>query len=217
MDNMCNNNGNGITSVRSVSDVATTVVETPSSLSSAGSVDENTETKLCDDKENESHIPRLAPTTVPTHTAPTVSKKALKFLGAGSEQVARAKALKQLGLTESELYWADPLFESPEQRNKAQIAFEKRGYSPKLLSLTGMTESQILRRKALVCLGVTEQMLDAEREKKMLAAFGGGGGSSRDSRSTSECHSHACLFGVKPPMLPPFSPLRTARASVTSV
>lgn len=156
-----------------------------------------------DNKENSksSSLPLPAPAAAPVRP-PNLSKKALKFLGADPEQVARTKALKQLGLTEQDLYMAGPLFESPEQRERAQMAFEKRGYSPKLLALTGMTEAQIMRRKALKCLGVTEQMLDREREER-LASMGCNVVSSKNTKIINSPieNSSTCLPDVKPQMM----------------
>jgi hypothetical protein len=114
---------------------------------------------------------------VPAEHEP-VSKKALKLLGAEVEQVARSKALKQLGVTETDLSWVDPLFETPHQRERFYELFEKKGYSPKLLSLTGMSEAQVMRRKALVRLGISEDVLDLEREKR-LAAWSPGGSNNK--------------------------------------
>jgi hypothetical protein len=127
-----------------------------------------------------------------------VSKKALKLLGAEVEQVARSKALKQLGVTETDLSWVDPLFETPHQRERSHELFEKKGYSPKLLSLTGMSEAQVMRRKALVRLGISEDVLELEREKR-LAAWSPVG-------SNNDTCDYPCVHVVHPKLEPECSP-----------
>jgi hypothetical protein len=138
---------------------------------------------------------------VPAEHEQHVSKKALKLLGAEVEQVARAKALKQLGVTETDLSWVDPLFETPHQRERSHELFEKKGYSPKLLSLTGMSEAQVMRRKALVRLGISEDVLELEREKR-LAAWSPG---SSNNNEEATC-DYPCVHVVHPKLEPECSP-----------
>jgi len=103
---------------------------------------------------------------------PTLNAKAMKFLGYESEeQLMRAKALTKMGLTEDDMYQSEPLFVKPEAHQRAVQIFAEKGFSGKLPKLTGASEEQILRRKAVDTLGATEDEIEDEREHR-LAALG---------------------------------------------
>jgi hypothetical protein len=150
--------------------------------------------------------PAQPPVNPPAAAPQQVSKKALKLLGAEMAQVGRSKAMKQLGMTEYDLSWVDPLFETPEQRERSRELYEKLGYSPKLLSLTGMSESQIMRRKALLCMGITEHVLQVEREKRLEAWSPG--------VSHANC-DYPCVHLVNPTATP-LQPLARATRSLST-
>eukprot|EP00512_Aurantiochytrium_limacinum_P003515 CAMPEP_0171499150 /NCGR_PEP_ID=MMETSP0958-20121227/8274_1 /TAXON_ID=87120 /ORGANISM="Aurantiochytrium limacinum, Strain ATCCMYA-1381" /LENGTH=289 /DNA_ID=CAMNT_0012033685 /DNA_START=637 /DNA_END=1506 /DNA_ORIENTATION=- len=101
-----------------------------------------------------------------------MSEKAMRMLGIeNEEQVLRVKALNRLGLTEEDLYMSSPHFCKPEDKERLLRAYEKKGLTEKLPKITGMSEEQILRRKAVGMLGATENEIDNDRELK-LASLG---------------------------------------------
>ncbi|CAK9098046.1 Uncharacterized protein SCF082_LOCUS45973, partial [Durusdinium trenchii] len=98
--------------------------------------------------------------------------KAIKVLGyENEEQIMRAKALARMGLTEDDMYLSVPYFSGPEAQNRLRKLYEQKGLTDKLPALTGMTEEQILRRKAVEKLGTNEAEIDRDRGEK-LASLG---------------------------------------------
>lgn len=97
-----------------------------------------------------------------------VSQKAVEFFGyENEEQLLRSKALQRMGLTEDDMYKAAPHFKSSDQQLKARETYHKKGYTDKLPALTGMTEEQIMRRKAVDTLGTDEDSIDMERVARL--------------------------------------------------
>jgi hypothetical protein len=96
--------------------------------------------------------------------------KAINVLGYESEeQIQRHKALMRMGLCEEDIYLSAPFFRSHDKLERLRQLYRKRGYSEKLLDLLGMTEEQILRRKALTMLGTTEQEIEDDRVRRLVA------------------------------------------------
>jgi len=98
-------------------------------------------------------------------TAPQM--KAIQLLGfENHRQIARAKALVRLGLSEQDMYLSQPYFVDSKRQKRIKAAFLKI-YSPKLPYLLGLTEEQIMRRKALFILGISEEDIEHDRISRL--------------------------------------------------
>ena len=73
-----------------------------------------------------------------------------------------------MGITEEDLWHAAPHFESPRQRRRTIEIFDQR-YSRKIVKILGMSEEQILRKKALQVLGTTEAEYQRHRSLSLSA------------------------------------------------
>eukprot|EP00753_Platysulcus_tardus_P002850 PLAT11960.1.p1 GENE.PLAT11960.1~~PLAT11960.1.p1 ORF type:complete len:392 (+),score=96.56 PLAT11960.1:135-1310(+) len=99
----------------------------------------------------------VRPRSDPLHASEEISKaKALKKLGITDTQMRRDRVLRKMGLTEEALARADVLFS--EQR---RMADGFRGSKPEWL--TGYSDYQLRRAKALRVLGATEEVIEEER------------------------------------------------------
>jgi hypothetical protein len=106
----------------------------------------------------------------PKTVRPSMRLKAINVLGYESEeQIQRHKALMRMGLCEEDIYMSAPFFRPHDKLERLRELYRKRGYSEKLLDLLGMTEEQILRRKALTMLGTTEQEIEDDRVRRLVA------------------------------------------------
>jgi hypothetical protein len=106
----------------------------------------------------------------PKAARPSMRLKAINVLGYESEeQIQRHKALMRMGLCEEDIYLSAPYFRPHDKMERLRQLYARRGYSEKLLDLLGMTEEQILRRKALTLLGTTEQEVEEDRVRRLVA------------------------------------------------
>jgi hypothetical protein len=106
----------------------------------------------------------------PKAARPSMRLKAINVLGYESEeQIQRHKALMRMGLCEDDIYLSAPYFRPHDKMERLRQLYARRGYSEKLLDLLGMTEEQILRRKALLLLGTTEQEVEEDRVRRLVA------------------------------------------------
>lgn len=118
-----------------------------------------------------------------------LSQKAVERLGFETEeQLFRAKALDKMGLSEEDMYKAAPYFKTPEEQNKIRNSFKKLGYTDKLPKVTGMSEEQIMRRKAVEKLGTSENELEKDREET-LGKLGTSARSHQGSDDSGHCLS----------------------------
>lgn len=117
-----------------------------------------------------------------------ISQKAVEFFGYETEQqLLRSKALERMGLTEDDMYKAAPHFMSSDKQDKMHEVYQKKGLSEKLPAITGMTEEQIMRRKAVETLGTTEDSIDLDRVEK-LANLGTSGPKVNSSCSAEDAN-----------------------------
>ena len=89
--------------------------------------------------------------------------KTERLLGYSTEQIARAKALRRMGLTETDIEESRRYFLDKESILKIQRRFKMKYNSLKTLKMFGVSEEVLLQKKALDVLGLSIDEYEASR------------------------------------------------------
>ena len=91
--------------------------------------------------------------------------KTERILGYSSEQIKRAKALRRMGLTESDVEDSKQFFMDRDSLSKLQARFKMKYNSLKSLKVFGVSEEVLLQKKALDVLGLSIEEYETFRSK----------------------------------------------------